>query len=78
MVTVVLVAFIRYTLLHTKLYYLLEQKFYYLLETKICFVEKNFFSSISSQIYLLYTKISKNDSRESFIKKLLDSKLYAL
>ena len=49
-------------------------KFYYFLETKICFVKKK--CSISSYVYIC-PKISKNDSRIPFIKKLLDSILYA-
>ena len=47
----------------------------YFLGTKICFVKKMF------NIFLglcICSKISKNDSRKSFIKKLLDRILYTL
>ena len=52
-------------------------KFYFFLETKICFVKK-IVQYILRLMYLFCPKISKNDSRKSFIKKLLDTILHAL
>ena len=52
--------------------------FYYFLETRICFVTKS--CSISSKVcvYIFFPEISKNDSRKSFIKKILENMWYAI
>ena len=71
---VLLVVFIRYTLLYTKL---LNNILYYFLETKIYFVKK-IVQYLLRFMYLFCPKISKNDSRKSFIKGFLNSILYAL
>ena len=58
-----------YLLLNT-LYCTQSYNFYNFLETKICFVKK-IVQYIIRFKYLFCPKISKNDSRKSFIKKFL-------
>ena len=73
-----LVAFVKYTL--SKFYNHCTQNcnFYYFLETRTCFVTKS--CSVSSKVcvYIFFHEINKNDSRKSFIKKLLDNMWYAV
>ena len=67
--SVLLVAFVKYA--SSKLYSHCIQynKFYYFLETRICFVKKDLIF-LCLCIHFV-KKISKNDSRKSFIKNLL-------
>ena len=61
---ILLVAFIRYNC-----------KFYCFLETKMCLMKK-IVQYLLRFINLFCPKITKNDSKKSFIKKFLDSILY--
>ena len=58
------------------LYCTQNRKYYYLPEIKVCFMKK-IVQYLLSFVYLFCPKISKNDSRKSFIKKLLNSILSA-